>query len=250
MMKRFSSASLTFIIYHACLFFQTFASIPSQTNITWSGCVDPKTGFSVVEKKKSTYICITVSNLGDWSKELKYARWSFRPIADEYSHFRISNSYRDLVLNYDDQPFGEEVSVHVASQQALSYIRMYYNNDGGKIYPYLTAILDVVDGEVIGIGWDNACMFCDSDRCEENTYDFSGKLANVGNEQDKGCYYTRKECEKLEKEGSKSCDLNIYFVWTGTDKEGRPLHSSGSRWSAFPPANIPKINLERFENIL
>lgn len=224
----------------------------ASTNVTWSGCVDPNTGYEAVAKNKRTYICITVGKLGDWSNEINSARWTFKPTADEYSHFRIKNSYRDLVLN-EYEPFGEQVSVHVASHRKLSFIRMYYNKDGGKVYPHLTAILDVDRGEVKGIAWDNACVFCGDERCEENTYDFSGKLADstvVGEDQVRGCYITREECEEQEKQGNNECDLNIYFVWTGTDKDGSPLHSAGSRWSAFPPAKIPKLDLTKITNLI
>jgi len=206
----------------------------------WSGCVDPRFNDFSVEKDNETTICITVSGGSDWALGVDYARWIFTPIADEYSHFTVENSYTDLVTN--DNPYKDEIGVHVASQQALSFIRRYYDEQEEKIYPHLTAIVDVVSGNVDGIAWDDSCVFCrNSDRCEENTYDFAGKLSLLGSEKTKGCFVKKEECDELHAQGQNLCDLNVYFVWTGSDKNGRILSSSGSRWSAFPPENIPNL---------
>lgn len=91
-------------------------------------------------------------------------------------------------------------------------------------------------------------FFCGKNRCEEITYDFSGNPSVGEKDQTKGCYILKDECEELVREGSNKCDLNIYFVWTGTDKDGRSLHSSGSRWSAFPPSSIPEFDLSKISD--
>merc|ERR1712224_1122632 len=197
-------------------------------------------------------ICVTVSGGDDWASGVEYARWLFRPTADEYSHFSIQNSYMDLVLN--DNAYNGEVGIHVASQQAVSFIRRYYDKEQEKIFPYLTAIIDVTDGIVSGIAWDDACDFCKSNsknesRCEENTYDFTGRLTSLGSELTKGCYITKKECDAFRTEGNNICDLNIYFVWTGSDSKGQIMSSSGSRFSAFSSINFSDLSfLERFLN--
>jgi len=76
-------------------------------------------------------------------------------------------AFRDLVLS--ENPYQDEVSVHVASQDAVSFIRRYYDEGEGKIYPYLTAILDVTDGIVNGIAWDDSCVRCKNNKKENNT---------------------------------------------------------------------------------
>eukprot|EP00594_Rhizosolenia_setigera_P008326 CAMPEP_0178958172 /NCGR_PEP_ID=MMETSP0789-20121207/11434_1 /TAXON_ID=3005 /ORGANISM="Rhizosolenia setigera, Strain CCMP 1694" /LENGTH=597 /DNA_ID=CAMNT_0020640727 /DNA_START=328 /DNA_END=2121 /DNA_ORIENTATION=+ len=214
----------------------------------WSGCVFPDGDSSYVVKGSDTGICINVSGGGDWSQGLGYSRWIFRPTADEYSHITMTNTYNDLVLN--ENSYQDQVSIHVASQKAVSFIRRFYDSEQNKIYPYLTAILDVDNGVVKGIAWDDSCVFCRSEpeRCEENTYDFSG-TSRIGPEKTKGCFFTKDECDKLHSEGKKDCDLNLYVVWTGTDKNGRLLSSSGSRWSAFPASNIPKISFPDLNKI-
>lgn len=100
-------------------------------------------------------LCDSVHILSPFSHKIFYGTNSF-----------YFTAYKDLIL--DSNIYKDRVSIHVASQKALSFIRRYYDESEGKIYPYLTAILDVRDGVVVGIAWDDACVFCQfSNRCEE-----------------------------------------------------------------------------------
>jgi len=217
---------------------------------SWNGCEEPGSNESFLKKGKSTTVCVSVSGGGDWSLGIDFSRWFYKPIADDYSHFTVRNSFRDLVLS--ENPYQDEVSVHVASQDAVSFIRRYYDEGEGKIYPYLTAILDVTDGIVNGIAWDDSCVRCKNNkkenntRCEENTYDFTGNLTTLGTEKTKGCYFTKEECIEFQNQNNNICDLNVYFVWTGSDINGRILSSSGSRWSAFSFIDITAL-LKNFQ---
>lgn len=116
----------------------------------------------------------------------------------------------------------------------------FQQGEGGKIYPFLTAILDVHHGEVKGITWDDACLFCGKDRCVENTYDYNGNLGNqeLFKQPTKACYLTEAECNTITQNGETTCDLMVYVVWTGTDVDGRVLQSSAFRYSAFPVQDI------------
>ena len=119
-----------------------------------------------------------------------------------------------------------------------------------KFYPYLTAIIDVSKGRVKGITWDDACLFCGGDRCEENTYDFNGNLGTRSDyrQPTRGCYHTAEECQ-VESNGKSQCDITVYVVWTGDDADGKAFQSSAFRFSAFPPqelknrlgVNIPEV---------
>lgn len=139
----------------------------------------------------------------------------------------------------------------------MSFLRIYYDPVKGRVFPFLTAIIDVDGGIVKGIAWDNACVFCSKDRCLENTYDFDGNLQSeeVLQGQSKGCYLDETECNALQlaksdtcdKKGEckeegctcdSDCDIRIYVVWTGTDVDGNVFQSSSSRFSAFPAQRI------------
>ena len=89
------------------------------------------------------------------------------------------------------------------------------------------------EGNVTGITWDNACVFCTSDECEDNTYNFTGGLATEEEAQQSvgACPMTVQDCKISEKA---ECDLMLYVVWTGTDSKGRAFTSSANRFSAFP----------------
>ena len=122
----------------------------------------------------------------------------------------------------------------------LSFLRRYYDKSTQRIYPYLTAIIDVQDGIVRGIVWDDACIFCELSKCTPNTYNFDGSLATTEqiHQPVGGCYLTREECLGFAVDGSNVCDLKLHVVWTGTDVNGRALLSSDSRMSMFPPNRI------------
>ena len=79
---------------------------------------------------------------------------------------------------------------------SLSFLRRYYDSTSQRIYPFLTAIVDVEDGVVRGIAWDDACVFCEKSQCVANTYNFDGSLATSEqiNQPVNGCYFSVPEC--------------------------------------------------------
>ena len=143
-------------------------------------------------------------------------------------------------------------------EHSLSFLRLYYDPNKKFVFPYLTAIIDVRDGIVQGIAWDNACVFCSSENCLENTFNFNGELTPDLAGQSKGCYLTKATCNSLKEAKDATtgttCDVQLFVVWTGTDDQGNVFSSSGNRFSAFPPgriqdrinALIPDINLPNF----
>ena len=129
--------------------------------------------------------------------------------------------------------------VGAASQNALSFLRIYYDVQKKRIYPFLTAIMDVESGTVRGITWDDACVFCGGGECEENTYNYDGQIQNpeLSGQATKSCYIEQEDCKVLE-DGKNSCDLTLYTVWTGSDADGLSLQSQSYRFSEFPPQEL------------
>lgn len=218
----------------------------APTEAPWSGCVllDPNGNpeeDARVTIGEATPICLTLGPGGSWSARVSYLRWMFTPKADEYSRFRIPNSYQELV-NSGAVPQLQEstLTVHSASQDQLSWLRVYWDQETNRIFPFLTAIIDVKNGVVQGIAWDDACVFCGKSRCLENTFDFDGNSADErkSGAPSKGCYYTKKECDTIEEGSDVQCDILLYVVWTGTDSNGDALLSSANRFSAFPPGRL------------
>jgi hypothetical protein len=134
---------------------------------------------------------------------------------------------------------GNNITLGAASQQALSFLRVYYSPVEKLIYPYLTAIVNVKKGKVIGITWDDACLFCGGfNQCRENTYNFNGvpQTKESSGQSTKSCSIPTDECQSSS--SSTACDITLYVVWTGTDAQGRALLSSANRFSAFPAQRI------------
>ena len=109
----------------------------------------------------------------------------------------------------------------------------------------MTAIIDVQKGVVKGITWDDACLWCGNDKCEENTYDFNGKLGTQKEygQPTKGCYIEQAACSAASTAANLGkakpvCDISVYVVWTGDDADGKALQSSAFRFSAFPEQEI------------
>jgi len=143
------------------------------------------------------------------------------------------------------------VTVFTSQQKSISFLRRVYDREHGRVYPHLTAIINVVDGKVDGILWDETCVFCSNDKCLENTLFFNGTEAHL-KEPSRGCYKTTRECDDLHRAGGNDCDLTVYFTWTGTDVKGNPLLSSNKRFSMFNPKQIQdafKDSLPDFSNI-
>jgi hypothetical protein len=113
----------------------------------------------------------------------------------------------------------------------VSFQKIYINTD--KVFPELTAIIDVEDGVVKAISWDDGCLFCPDSECSTNTFGYDGKAASVGTPVG-SCGKTRTECDLGVIADSTECDLKLHIVWTGTDANGIAFQSSAYRFSAFP----------------
>ena len=117
------------------------------------------------------------------------------------------------------------------------------------IYPYLTAIVDVQQGKVTGIAFDNACIFCSPNQCRNNTYGFDGELALTDQPSSMGCAVPLEKCRVIHEVDGTQCDLQLYVVWTGTDDDGNVLSSSDSRFSNFEPKQLQKRVTDQLEKL-
>ena len=154
----------------------------------------------------------------------------------------LGTAYNDLVKTQQGIFAGANITLGVASQTSLSFLRMYYDQFNKKVYPFLSAIISVRQGRVAGITWDDACIFCDGFKevCEENTYNFNGDsvTANSAGQETKSCFLTVAQCEESIQKGEHACDLTLYVVWSGTDAGGKALQSQAYRFSQFPAQEL------------
>lgn len=216
-------------------------------------CFDPnnreKTGW--ITRGDITTICLYVGPGGDWNENINYKRFSANLIADEFSSYDIPGSFSAIALNENNIFNDDATHIFAASQTSLSFLRRYYDKTSDRIYPYLTAIIDVKDGIVRGIAWDDACIYCEKRTCLANTYNVNGTAAT--SEQIKqpvdGCYLSKLECQGFMRDGSNKCDLKLNVAWTGTDVNGKVLLSSASRPSMFPPNRIQENVKGQYESM-
>lgn len=203
----------------------------------WVGCVDPENPTKKVRRLQRTTVCLGIGPGGgmDWANAGKYGRYSFKPEADKFSKFTVQKSFKGLVQDTTVMSsLTGSINVFSSSQTHVSDgLRQYYDAPAEHIYPHLTAIIDVKDGNVKKITWDKACMFCRDSLCKENTYEFDGVLRTNSDAPTKGCYLTLEQCNEIHENGGTECDLTLYTVWTGTDENGKVLTSAKFRFSAF-----------------
>lgn len=218
----------------------------------WTGCVNPNLNKNqnLIRIGQPTRVCLSVANDTDWNSGFaSYVRASFEPKADVYSRFHIPNSYRDLVQSKNSTTnarsiFTESptITVSASSQMAVSFVRVYYDAVKDRVYPFLTAIMDVDNGVIKGITWDDACVFCGGTECVENTYNFNGMPQNQSSagQNTRSCFVSTEDCNSLLATNSSStvCDLTLYTVWSGTDANGIALQSQAYRFSAFPAQEL------------
>jgi hypothetical protein len=156
----------------------------------------------------------------------------------------VDRAFGTIILITNRSPF---FIIHIS----LSFQKRYY--DGfEKVFPHLTAIIDVENGVVKGIAWDDACIFCGKSECEKNTFDFNGFLGSKDEfgQEVGGCYVTLDKCKEALLDGRSDCDLILYTVWTGTDSNGVAFQSSAYRFSTFPAQELSdrfSQNLPSFE---
>ncbi|KAK1735325.1 hypothetical protein QTG54_013939 [Skeletonema marinoi] len=239
------------------LLWAIFALLSISPNVASQGlqpydCIDPQNPglTSRVEIGQNTTVCLYTGPDGDWNSNIQYKRFSVNLVADEFANYKVPGSYSAIVGgNFFN---GNATQIFAASQSALSFQRRYYDATTNFIFPYLTIIVDVVDGVVRGIAWDDACVFCEKKQCLPNTYNFDGTEATSeqASQPTNGCYLTKAICEGFQATGSDACDLKLYVVWTGTDVNGNVLKSSDSRFSAFPPNRIQEQVVGSYDSMM
>ncbi|KAL7534151.1 hypothetical protein ACHAXR_005674 [Thalassiosira sp. AJA248-18] len=236
-------ASQSYFSSLTALLLLCLAGMQAQGTIAPYDCFDPNNRELTfkVRRGEITTICLYIGPGGDWNSNINYKRFSANLIADEFSSYDVPGSFNGIANQKNNGiTINNATHIFAASQSSLSFLRRYYDKTAERIFPYLTAIIDVRDGVVRGIAWDDACIFCEKKQCLANTYNLNGSVATSAQikQSVNGCYLDKIECQGFMADGSNKCDLKLYVVWTGTDADGKVLLSSDSRFSMFPPNRI------------
>jgi hypothetical protein len=210
-----------------------------------------------------TVVCLVVNSL-NWTASTDYSLISIFPRADQYTRMKVNGSWQAPWSDATDQTdalhlkYGEDIGVHVESAGVISYQKRYRSGTEHRTFSIFTAIINVDKGRVTGITWDDGCHFCArKTECAFNTYDYSGSNGSVpagGND----CFFTDAACEIgsnsndtsstiNDPQGSETnpvrsdvCQLTVYVVWSGTDKNGLKFTSQQKRLSRFAGPSVGK----------
>jgi len=221
------------------------ATLAKITSSEWQGC-GTNNDAKIYAHKKSA-ICVVLSGPDSWQQPTasKYSRFMFTPKVDSLTKLEIANSWvglrtdeNDLLIKNFTNP-----SVHVESGKALSYIKRYRGllDDTSKTpvtWPYMTAIINVDEGDITGITWDDGCYFCENHKCQQNTFDFKGSQVTDDALASPNCYLKDTECQGEAGKVAENCPMSIYVVWTGSDGNGKLLKSAEMRFSQYKSYSV------------
>jgi len=113
--------------------------------------------------------------------------------------------------------------------------------------PVYTAIIQMDNGVVSNIGWDDGCFFCaeNTDTCAFSAFNANASLP-IADSTLRGCRKASDECyadaftndQATNTTGNATltagnCDLKIFLTWTGTDRNGQYLRSANKRFSRY-----------------
>jgi hypothetical protein len=101
------------------------------------------------------------------------------------------------------------------------------------IVPFYTFIIQLGDGFVSGLTWDDGCYGCEGNSEETCVADADGNAM--------GCAIAEAKCSQTNADTQLpevDCDLKMYLGWFGTDVLGNYLTSAGKRLSRFRGASL------------
>ena len=150
----------------------------------------------------------------------------------------IDNVY--VQLSVSSNTYTESRNVTVRSISKL-YTGSLANNG---VFTVMTAIINVENGVVQSINWDDNCNTCLSNCADNSVMVNNGTLELITEETElynvyhgENCYESRSDCDQ---EGT-NCDLQIFVVWSGTDVRGRVFESSNVRMTRFQSGSVESI---------
>lgn len=165
-------------------------------------------------------------------------------------------------------------SYDIHSLTILDGMKYYYNylpstgmnkESGYYVFPTYTVILHVIQGKVERITFDEECLCSEQSTSESiclensnriiksyinNTNNINNSTNSISSAIPKSCAIPITSCVYQPTKDyayANTCDLQLFFVWSGTDSEQQFFTSSAKRFSRFRawPAQLTQL----WENI-
>jgi len=153
----------------------------------------------------------------------------FFPKVDEFAMLQVRHSFNDSDrFGHISTAFQIEFNGHVSPikhRYGVIFDNTFYTNSSGShfggfrcvVVPFHTIVIDLSNGVVDSITFDDDCSLCGNDYCVN------------GN-----CARDISDCTASSSSGAATdCDFKLYVSWSGTDSDGTYLSSSGRRLSQF-----------------
>lgn len=180
-----------------------------------------------------------ISMVGMYIKDVRVVLLEFHTLVYQ----AVKNKGLDDVyvqLSLSSRTYDEQLNVTQYSIPKLYTGSLAMNG----VFNIMTAIINVENGVVKSISWDDNCNTC-LDNCYDNSVYKNGTELVLITDQTEGynvysgknCYQKSTECDK---EGA-DCDLQIFLVWSGSDSKGRVFQSSNLRMTRFQSGSIESI---------
>ena len=171
-------------------------------------------------------------------------RAAFDATCDSFSLVTITGSYARYSALNSGVLVGTS-SLGFSSSSVAGGLKLYLSPDGNAVFPTWTVIISVVSGNIVLVSFDEGCSLCGqhSSACSANSLS-----AQPGQTS---CFVPRADCKDLAQSQASgggsggggggvtgnSCDLRVFFVWSGDAADGSAFQSSAkrpSRFSAWP----------------
>ncbi|CAD7958410.1 unnamed protein product [Amoebophrya sp. A25] len=104
---------------------------------------------------------------------------------------------------------------------------------GSKIVPFVSLVINVSEGAVKSLVWDNLCPNCSDDACLRSQTALDEKYEPTGEARD-----VSKTCSQDTSGLEQAHDFKIFLTWAGTDVNGRHCKSSAFRFSRFAGSTL------------
>jgi hypothetical protein len=235
----------------------------APTNSTQRVCSRGSAKADMLVIGQPTVVCLVVNSL-NWTASTDYSLISIFPRADQFTRMRVNGSWEapwtDTTTQSDAllSKYGDNIGIHVESAGVISYQKRFRSGPEGRTFSIFTAIINVDRGHVRGITWDDGCHFCAfKTECAGNTFDYTGGNSSLPS-GGKDCFFTDAACEIGSKSADSNntlsdpqasdtnplrsdvCQLTVYVVWSGTDKNGLKFTSQQKRLSRFAGPSVGK----------
>jgi hypothetical protein len=178
--------------------------------------------------------------------DVQNLRMAYQVVVDEYSALTVTGAQATFLGNtYKNYSTGiaMQASTTNSTSTGIYFIKQITQNNTNTtdnttyltitsttVYTVFSAVIQIENGIVQTVIWDNSCYMCTTSECDSNYYATDSTVS--ANCFDASCAGTV---------GNATCDPKVYISWIGTDANGLKMESAGLRISNFRQYSISDL---------